>query len=54
LTGTSESQVFLKVEGLKTYFDTDRGTARAVDGIDFEILAERPWGWWGNRGAARA
>ena len=27
----------LKVENLKTYFDTQRGTARAVDGVSFEI-----------------
>ncbi len=30
--------VFLKVEGLKTYFDTEQGTVKAVDGVDFEIL----------------
>jgi len=51
---TSEPQVFLKVEGLKTYFDTARGVARAVDGIDFEILGGETLGVVGSRAAARA
>jgi peptide/nickel transport system ATP-binding protein len=27
----------LKVEGLRTYFDTDEGTVKAVDGVSFEL-----------------
>ena len=27
----------LAVENLKTYFDTPRGTARAVDGVSFTV-----------------
>ena len=30
--------LFLKVEGLKTYFDTEQGVVKAVDGVDFSIL----------------
>jgi oligopeptide/dipeptide ABC transporter ATP-binding protein len=29
----------LDVRGLRTYFDTDQGVARAVDGIDFSVAA---------------
>ena len=31
------SEPLLQVENLQTYFDTSRGTARAVDGVSFTI-----------------
>ena len=31
----------LEVKGLKTYFFTDEGVVRAVDGIDFHINRDR-------------
>lgn len=54
MTGKSEPSVFLKVEGLKTYFDTDRGVARAVDGIDFEILGGETLGVVGESGCGKS
>ena len=44
----------LDVRGLRTYFDTDRGLFRAVDGIDFSVGRGAPLGWWASRAAARA
>jgi peptide/nickel transport system ATP-binding protein len=32
-----DSAPILKVTGLKTYFDTDEGTVKAVDGVSFEL-----------------
>ena len=54
MTGNGEPSVFLKVEGLKTYFDTARGVARAVDGIDFEILGGETLGVVGESGCGKS
>ena len=54
MTGKNEPSVFLKVEGLKTYFDTDRGVAKAVDGIDFEILGGETLGVVGESGCGKS
>jgi peptide/nickel transport system ATP-binding protein/oligopeptide transport system ATP-binding protein len=48
------SQVFLKVEGLKTYFDTEQGVVRAVDGVDFEILGGETLGMVGESGCGKS
>ncbi len=54
MTGKNEPPVFLKVEGLKTYFDTVRGVGRAVDGIDFEILGGETLGVVGESGCGKS
>jgi oligopeptide/dipeptide ABC transporter ATP-binding protein len=54
LTGKNEESVFLKVEGLKTYFDTVRGVVRAVDGIDFEIMGGETLGVVGESGCGKS
>jgi oligopeptide/dipeptide ABC transporter ATP-binding protein len=54
LTGKNEEPVFLKVEGLKTYFDTVRGDVRAVDGIDFEIMGGETLGVVGESGCGKS
>ena len=54
MTGNNEPQIFLKVEGLKTYFDTERGVAKAVDGIDFEILGGETLGVVGESGCGKS
>ena len=40
----------LKVEGLKTWFDTPEGTVRAVDGTDFDIAPGETLGLLGESG----
>ena len=54
MTGKNEESVFLKVEGLKTYFDTVRGVVRAVDGIDFEIMGGETVGVVGESGCGKS
>jgi peptide/nickel transport system ATP-binding protein/oligopeptide transport system ATP-binding protein len=51
---TFPPQVFLKVEGLKTYFDTEQGVVRAVDGVDFEILGGETLGVVGESGCGKS
>lgn len=54
MTALVEPSVFLKVEGLKTYFKTPRGVARAVDGIDFEIEGGETLGVVGESGCGKS
>jgi len=54
LTEDLQQIVFLKVEGLKTYFDTDQGTVKAVDGVDFEILGGETLGVVGESGCGKS
>jgi peptide/nickel transport system ATP-binding protein len=46
--------LFLKVEGLKTYFDTEQGVVKAVDGVDFEILGGETLGVVGESGCGKS
>ena len=46
--------VFLKLEGLKTYFDTEQGVIKAVDGVDFEILGGDTLGVVGESGCGKS
>jgi len=43
----------LSIRGLKTYFFTDDGTARAVDGVDFEISQGKTVGLVGESGCGK-
>jgi len=36
-TGFDDADTILAVDGLRTYFDTDEGTVKAVDGVSFEL-----------------
>jgi oligopeptide/dipeptide ABC transporter ATP-binding protein len=44
----------IEVEGLKVYFQTEEGVARAVDGIDFAIAPERTLGVVGESGCGKS
>jgi len=46
--------LFLKVEGLKTYFDTEQGIVKAVDGVDFSILGGETLGVVGESGCGKS
>ncbi len=48
------SQPLLKVESLKTYFFTDRGVARAVDNVSFEIFRGRTLAIVGESGCGKS
>ena len=44
----------LEVRGLKTYFHTEAGTARAVDGVDFNIYPGEVVGLVGESGSGKS
>lgn len=45
--------VILKVDGLKTVFETSEGTLRAVDGVNFEVKKGRVLGLVGESGCGK-
>ena len=49
-----QQPLFLKVEGLKTYFDTEQGVVKAVDGVDFEIHGGETLGVVGESGCGKS
>ncbi|MGH7557716.1 MAG: ABC transporter ATP-binding protein [Gemmatimonadota bacterium] len=48
------TQPLLQVEDLKTWFHTDEGTARAVDGVSFEIAEQETLGIVGESGCGKS
>ncbi len=44
----------LSVKGLKTYFHTQHGTARAVDGVSFSLGLEETLGIVGESGSGKS
>ena len=50
----NNSKPLLEVKGLKTYFYTEDGIVRAVDGVTSKCILGRFWVWWVNQVAVRA
>jgi ABC-type dipeptide/oligopeptide/nickel transport system ATPase component len=50
----SESKVLLNVKGLKTYFFTEEGIVKAVDGVSFNIYKDEIIGLVGETGCGKS
>ena len=48
------SQPLLQVKGLKTYFYTDDGVVKAVDGVDFQVYPGEVLGLVGKSGCGKS
>jgi len=48
------AEKLIEVKGLKTYFYTDDGVSKAVDGIDFEIYPGETLGLVGESGCGKS
>ena len=48
------AEPLLTVQGLKTWFDTDDGTLKAVDGVDFTVPARSTLGLIGESGCGKS
>lgn len=49
-----ETQKLVEVKDLKTYFFTDQGVTRAVDGVSFDILRQQTLGVVGESGCGKS
>ena len=51
---TNSSEVILQVKDLKTYFNTDEGVVKAVDGITFDLHKGETMGIVGESGSGKS
>ena len=49
-----DKKIILKVSGLRTYFDTDEGVVKAVDGVGFRIAAGETFALVGESGCGKS
>ena len=54
MTESAEEKILLEVKNLKTYFFTEDGVVRAVDGVDFEVKRGEVFGLVGESGCGKS
>jgi len=54
MTPTGQNVPLIEIRGLKTYFHTEGGVVRAVDGVDFTIEPEKTLGIVGESGCGKS
>ncbi len=53
-TDQQDQQPLLSVKNLRTYFDTDEGIVRAVEGVSFDVFPEKTLGIVGESGCGKS
>ncbi|MFX0056723.1 MAG: ABC transporter ATP-binding protein [Candidatus Hodarchaeota archaeon] len=54
ISDEAKSNILLKVENLKTYFYTEEGVVKAVDGVSFDIFEDEVLGLVGETGCGKS
>src|SRR5215212_11654709 len=54
MTQPSSTPPLLSIRGLRTYFDTEAGVAKAVDGVDLDIRRGEVLGLVGESGSGKS
>jgi oligopeptide/dipeptide ABC transporter ATP-binding protein len=54
MSGSSPAPALLSIRGLRTYFDTEAGVAKAVDGVDLDVRPGEVLGLVGESGSGKS